>query len=430
LYAPAPITLSLTSGIYSGTFVLTQTGLLNGHVQVWVNEASTETNPRRETLVAFSVGGNPGGAHAPGISRGGGGIGASRGGGGVGSFRAGGGSFRAGGGSFRAGGGSLRSGHAPLLSPDGQLIFFTANNTEFITGSLFAVQSMASLPTLPPGRALIGSGYAIIASPGYTLPAGSVSVQYLSNDVTSAGAREADLSLYFFNGNQWVERATTQDEYFNVLVAASQGPGIYAVLASVQIPLEALGWNLVAYPLADSQAVTTALHSITGSYSLVYGYYASDPTDPWKVYAPSGVPPYVNDLQTLEPGRGYWISATQVITWYLEPSPPSGLLTPEALLTRPPSTFYGNINSASAGQVVLAYINGAVCGQGVTHAYDGQVVYVVDVVGTVGCGTPGAVVRFVVNGQAMAPTGVWNNNALTLLPLVLAKQVYLPLVGR
>jgi uncharacterized membrane protein YgcG len=434
LYAPQPITLSLTSGIYSGTFVLTETGILNGHLQLWVEEAATETNPRRETLVAFSIGGNPGGAHAVGASRGSGGVGASRGSGGVGASRGSGGvgSYRAGGGSYRAGGGALRSGHAPLLSPDGQLIYFTAGNTEFITGSLFAVQSMASLPSLPPGRALVGSGYAIIASPGVTLPAGSVSVQYLSNDVTTAGAREADLSLYFYNGAQWQELPTTRDEYFNVLVATSQGPGLYAVFASVQIPLEALGWNLVAYPLADSQAVTTALQSLAGYYSLVYGYRASDMADPWEVYAPSGVPPYVNDLYQLEPGRGYWISATQVITWYLEPVPPSGLQGPAApQMAPPPGTFYGEVvGETAAGQTVLAYINGNLCGQGVTQWFDGRIVYVADVVSTPGCGTPGARVQFTVAGQAMVPAGQWTNDALTFLTLIPAQQVYLPIIMR
>lgn len=386
-------------------------------------------------VVAFSIGGNPGGAHAPGASRGNGGVGASRGNGGVGSYRAG-------GGSYRAGGGSLRSGHAPLLPPDGQLIFFTANNTEFITGSLFTVQSMASLPPLPPGRALVGSGYAILASPGVTLPAGSVSVQYLSNDVTTAGAREDDLSLCFYDGAQWAELPTTRDAYFNVLVAASDGPGLYAVFASVQIPLEALGWNLVAYPLAQALPVTDALASLQGSYELVYGYRASDPVDPWEVFTPNGVPPYVNDLTQLEPGRGYWISATQVVTWYLEPLPPSGLSAPASAssLSQPPSTFYGAVVgdatfTPQAGMMVQAYINGVLCGQGVTQDYNGQVVYVVDVAGAAlggpaGCGAPGAMVHFTIAGRALAAVGQWTNDTLTLLNLVPARQLYLPVIRR
>ena len=66
---------SYTNGVYSATLNLDYPAL-NGNIQLWVNEgpdSSPYTNPRRETIVAYRIGGNPG------FSRGGGGF--SRGGG-------------------------------------------------------------------------------------------------------------------------------------------------------------------------------------------------------------------------------------------------------------------------------------------------------------------------------------------------------------
>ncbi len=92
-------------------------------------------------------------------------------------------------------------GGAPVVSPDGQMIFFTNDPVDFAPGTFFAIQGMAGVPALPPGRTLVGQGYRLVASPGATLPPGSVSIQYLSNDVLTAGAREEDLTLYFYNGS-------------------------------------------------------------------------------------------------------------------------------------------------------------------------------------------------------------------------------------
>jgi hypothetical protein len=416
-------TLAANGPIYSGTLTVTEPAL-TGQLQVWVDEVFSEQNPRRETIVAYSIGGNPGSFRAGG-----------------GSFRAGGGSFRAGGGSFRAGGGSFRAGGAPLISPDGQMIFFTENPIIFQEGQFFTVQGMAALPSLPPGRVVIGTGYRLIATPGTPVLTGSVSIQYLSNDVTVAGANEDGLSIYFYNGTIWQELPTTRSTYFNLATAPSQGVGVYALMASVQVPLYAPGWNLFAYPLLQSQAVTQALASINGYYSHVYGYYAEDTADPWKLYwvnAPITLP-VVNDLLTLDFGRGYWISTTQAITIYLNPTPSA--LAPEttlALPASPPDTFFGAVMgdvdfTPVAGQIVQAYVSGALCGQGQTQALNGQVVYVIDVLAKDGahpdCGQMGRWVTFTVDGRRMN-AALWDNALPTELTLAPAKMVYLPVVRR
>jgi hypothetical protein len=124
-YGPggAPIELIRSGATYSGTFNLADPALA-GSIQVWVDEPATEENPRRETFVSYSVGGYPGN------TRGGGGN--SRGGGGT--SRGGGGNSRGGGGNSRGGGGNSRGGGAPLVSPDGQMIFFTPNPEIFQEG--------------------------------------------------------------------------------------------------------------------------------------------------------------------------------------------------------------------------------------------------------------------------------------------------------
>lgn len=83
--------------------------------------------------------------------------------------------------------------------------------------------------------------------------------------------------------------------------------GREAVSTTVQL---CEGWNLVGFPLAEAQMVHRALASIAGRYTRVYHFDATDAADPWKLYDVM-LPAWVNDLQTMAPGRGYWIFATQ-----------------------------------------------------------------------------------------------------------------------
>lgn len=91
------------------------------------------------------------------------------------------------------------------------------------------------------------------------------------------------------------------------------GGAVYALTIALK-----LGWNLVGYPSSVSRPVTDALACIGGKYDLVYTYAASDSADVWKCYQP-GAPPPASDLAALEPGRGYWIRATQDCLWVVPP---------------------------------------------------------------------------------------------------------------
>ena len=212
----------VTSGVYSGPIQLDDPAL-TGDVLVWVVEPAQEFDPRRETIVTYSIGGNPGN---------------SRGGGG--NSRGGGGNSRGGGGNSRGGGGNSRGGGAPVVSADGQMIFFDTSDISFDEGQFYTVQNMASLPPLPDGKLAIGQGYNLFAT-GFpvnnSVLTGSITFQYLGDDVLIEGKSEDELSIHFWDGAQWRTLATHLDTTFNLASASSQGAGIYALLAGVTTPI-------------------------------------------------------------------------------------------------------------------------------------------------------------------------------------------------
>lgn len=79
------------------------------------------------------------------------------------------------------------------------------------------------------------------------------------------------------------------------------------------IPLYA-GWNAVGFPASASRDPAAALSAIADKVAVVLGYDPADPEDPWKRYSPGG-PSFANDLEALEPGKGYWILATEDCLW-------------------------------------------------------------------------------------------------------------------
>lgn len=94
----------------------------------------------------------------------------------------------------------------------------------------------------------------------------------------------------------------------------------YPTSTAITLNTEAGGWNLVGFPAHNNLAMPGALDSnglgpdTARKYTLVYGYRATDTTDPWELYDPAA-PAYVNDMSQLEPGMGYWIKVTETATW-------------------------------------------------------------------------------------------------------------------
>jgi hypothetical protein len=285
---------------------------------------------------------------------------------------------------------------------------------------------------------VIGSGYLLTATPGTPVLTGSVSIQYLSNDVSVAGASENDLSIYFYDGSEWRELATTRSSEFNLVTAPSAGTGIYALMASIKIALYGPGWNNIAYPVPETRLITDALRSISGTYTTLYSYVPTNTVNDWRLYDVTIPPQFdalVNTLRVLEYGHGYWINVTQTITLHLTPKTQTSVYLPA-----PPATYYGLALAAEdftpeAGMSVTAWIGGQLCGGGYTTLLDdGQVGYVIHVsaeAGAAECGASGRSITFAIGGKAMATAAVWSDAQMWRLDLSPAwHKVYLPVIGR
>ncbi len=118
---------------------------------------------------------------------------------------------------------------------------------------------------------------------------------------------------------------------------------------SVSIPL-CVGWNLIGFPSSTARPVVSALASIQGHYLRVFGFDPSDAADPWEVFDPA-VPTWANDLTTLEPGRGYWIYATEPTTLVVDnggDGPTVAIAQPAELATiTAPTGVIGTVRSPS-----------------------------------------------------------------------------------
>ena len=83
----------------------------------------------------------------------------------------------------------------------------------------------------------------------------------------------------------------------------------------ISIPLYA-GWNLISLPIQpDDDSVESVLASIAGMFDAVWTQDPADKT--WKRFVPGG-PATLNNLATIDAGRGYWImmnNAAQMDVW-------------------------------------------------------------------------------------------------------------------
>ncbi len=425
--ATAAHALADAGGDYRHTFELAEAAVA-GDVQVWVDEPEGETDPRREAVTSYALGGSPecdlfcppGGRCA------------------------------------QSAGGEIDN-FIPAISSDGQVLLY--GNVKFADGEFYALQKATRLPDPPAWATVVGDGYYLLASAGAPplTEIASVNFRFRQQDVPAG--EEDFLRLYFWDGTAWQKLATERTRP-NEVAAASQGAGLYALMSTLEIPLHQSGWNLVAYPVQETRAVTEALASIDGYYSLVYGYDATDTADPWKLYQPpqpDGSIFWANDLETLTFGRGYWISATRVITWQLKGSESANQRVSEwangrmsestraPAIHTPPATYYGVISPTTdftpqAGMAITASVAERACAFAQTQARGDDVVYAINVGynprgGT--CGADGDTVTFTVGSRVMEQSAVWRNTRLWALdlhppgtPLPPTRRVFLPVVVR
>jgi len=105
-----------------------------------------------------------------------------------------------------------------------------------------------------------------------------------------------DLTTMESGNGYWI--MMTSDDIFNI-------SGTMPELTDIELWS---GWNLIGYNSLNPQTITDALSSINGNYSIIWAYNASDSTYHWEKYNPNT--PFGNDLENMEPGKGYWIMMT------------------------------------------------------------------------------------------------------------------------
>jgi hypothetical protein len=135
-----------------------------------------------------------------------------------------------------------------------------------------------------------------------------------------AGSYDSVLTYDPTNGRWGRYHTADGPDFLNDLTTIEQGRGylinVIALPAVVTLdiveiannPIELeLGWNLIGYNSLTPRLIEDVLLSIDGNYNSVWTY---DPAnDEWKRYVAGG-PEDLNDLETMEPGKAYWIDVT------------------------------------------------------------------------------------------------------------------------
>jgi len=326
----------------------------------------------------------------------------------------------------------LRNGSAPIVSSDGQVTLF-GDEVDIEPGEFYILQPATTLPNPPLWSTIIGQAYRLTASPGARdLKGASLTINYLGREISAD--KEQLLRVYFWDGEEWQTLPTVLDTEHNIAYAAAQGLGLYVLMYSIDLPLEGPGWNPLRYPLQESRPLTVALSSINGLYNTVYGYKATeaDRWQRWQVYAAAPAPIWTNTLHELAFGPLYWINitATHSITIKFPDRGVNTVTGAEANLLLPPATYYGEIVPTAGftptiGLPLRAWIGANLCGEAVTRAEAGQIVYAVTIYAAgapeaPNCGAPGQTIYFTIAGQAMLPQPAWDNSQVWELPLTFA----------
>ncbi len=192
------VALTSNNGSHSTTVDLPFTPA--AYVQLWVDEpeAPDGSDPRREAIVDFGVGG--GGLPGP----------------------------------------ASQFGWAPIISSsDGRAFFVARSGLTLQAGEFIALQSMAGTPPLPVNTTIVDQPYRLIAYPASLVDGGSINLRFnlaLPLQAASTGT-EPSHALHFWNGTSWQPLATTFTTEPNgnqLASAASQGVGIYALLATTE----------------------------------------------------------------------------------------------------------------------------------------------------------------------------------------------------
>jgi hypothetical protein len=318
------------------------------------------------------------------------------------------------------------------------VILFT--DQEFNEGEFYSFQTIAALPDPPVWTTPIGQAYRLSATANApTMEKASISFGYLQREVPDG--EERWLKIYYYTGTNWEALPTVLSQETNTASAPVRGPGIYALMSSIEVPLRNAGWNFVRYPIAGERLVSAALAGLQARLGaeariIVYRDNGTDTTSRWSLYA-TGVPSYVNSLASLAFDQDYyvWVPSRTVL-------PLHGSAGLASAITQPPATFYGTVQPfadqavVTAGMAVTARVGSTVCGHSQTQEVNGKIVYVISVEaeGTQsGCGTNGQLVTFEFAGQPAAGAALWDDSLVQEANLSVGSirlRVFLPLCAR
>ncbi|MGB0383381.1 MAG: FG-GAP repeat domain-containing protein [Ardenticatenaceae bacterium] len=316
---------------------------------------------------------------------------------------------------------------APLATNDGQVTIFELDRENILGGKRkeAALHSLSAPPNLPSWLTLVGQAYRFSSKETFV---GTIMFDYLQRTVPEG--QEEGLSIYYLpnDGDSWQRLPTELDPHHNLASAKmpEQGEGIYGLISTIEMPAFEPGWNNFGYPLVQTQTVTTALGSISGSYTSLYHYEAS--SELWRLYDQTVVREHsefsglVNDLTSLKFGQSYYISATKPITLYLG-IPATGNRQPMdvAGLELPPATFYGWVKATHSftptdRMTVTAWVGDTLCGQSNIKSWQApeRLVYKLQVKNNRDCRVENTEILFKVEGEDiswdMENSPQWNNS--------------------
>ncbi len=193
------------------------------------------------------------------------------------------------------------------------------------------IASMSSAPNVagvPSWLRIVGPAYRLTNHADVEPAAGrTIAFQYLQREAPDGG--EPTLAIYYSgdDGETWIKLPTLLDQNDNFAAARmpeneQQGQGLYALMATLEMPALQPGWNLIAYPLSSSQPITNALASVIDDIELVFAQ-DSGIGGGWRVYdrrilgEDQRLQNLVNDLDFMEFGKTYWVYTKRTATPFL-----------------------------------------------------------------------------------------------------------------
>lgn len=194
---PTEVVLTGASNLYTGTFN-SPVDATSAYVQLFVDEAASETDPRRETLVDYGVGGS--GAKGPAYWYGG----------------------------------------VPVISSDGKAEFARQTDVFLDRGEFIALQSMAGTPKPPEGRQIVGQAYRLMALPHALADEGHVTLRVRPQRAQKRIAQALpEVVIAYWNGAVWRPiKSVNLDDLIDgrLAIAPAQGVGVYALLLEEDTP--------------------------------------------------------------------------------------------------------------------------------------------------------------------------------------------------